>query len=97
MSISLSRDLYFILLRFSVLMFIENYIYQGPYYCSVGTDKSFGRDNVDSHYKKCLYAGINTSADQWRSHAWSGITSETNNVSIFISRMNQNLQTFSTS
>ncbi|KAH0914528.1 hypothetical protein HID58_028974, partial [Brassica napus] len=49
---------------------------EGPYYCSVGTDKSFGRDNVDSHYKKCLYAGINTSADQWRSHAWSvGVSS----------------------
>ncbi|KAK8949501.1 Glutamine synthetase cytosolic isozyme 1-1 [Platanthera zijinensis] len=32
---------------------------QGPYYCSVGADKSFGRDIVDSHYKACLYAGIN--------------------------------------
>ncbi|KAI0523226.1 hypothetical protein KFK09_005620 [Dendrobium nobile] len=34
---------------------------QGPYYCSVGADKSFGRDIVDSHYKACLYAGINIS------------------------------------
>ncbi|KAG2334951.1 hypothetical protein Bca52824_006131 [Brassica carinata] len=58
---------------------------------------SEGRDIVDSHYKECLYAGITTSTDQWRSHAWSGITSETNNVSIFISPMNQNLQKFSTS
>ncbi|KAG2298995.1 hypothetical protein Bca52824_035467 [Brassica carinata] len=64
---------------------------RGPYYCSVGADKSFGRDIVDSQYKECLYA-----ADQWRSHGWSGITSETNNVSIFISLMNHNLQTFST-
>jgi glutamine synthetase len=34
---------------------------QGPYYCGVGADKSFGRDIVDSHYKACLYAGINIS------------------------------------
>ncbi|KAG0490939.1 hypothetical protein HPP92_007802 [Vanilla planifolia] len=34
---------------------------QGPYYCSVGADKSFGRDIVDSHYKACLFAGINIS------------------------------------
>ncbi|CAN1758734.1 Glutamine synthetase cytosolic isozyme 2 [Linum perenne] len=34
---------------------------QGPYYCSVGADKAFGRDVVDSHYKACLYAGINIS------------------------------------
>ncbi|CAL5402110.1 unnamed protein product [Camellia sinensis] len=26
-----------------------------------GADKGFGRDVVDSHYKVCLYAGINTS------------------------------------
>nr|XP_016483496.1 PREDICTED: glutamine synthetase cytosolic isozyme-like isoform X1 [Nicotiana tabacum] len=32
---------------------------QGPYYCSVGADKAFGRDIVNSHYKACLYAGIN--------------------------------------
>lgn len=36
-------------------------LYQGPYYCGVGVDKSFGRDIVDSHYKSCLYAGINIS------------------------------------
>lgn len=31
---------------------------QGPYYCSVGCDRSFGRDVVDAHYKACLYAGV---------------------------------------
>lgn len=35
--------------------------YQGPYYCGVGADKAWGRDIVDSHYKACLYAGINIS------------------------------------
>uniref|UniRef100_A0A1J3K246 Glutamine synthetase n=1 Tax=Noccaea caerulescens TaxID=107243 RepID=A0A1J3K246_NOCCA len=34
---------------------------QGPYYCGIGADKAFGRDIVDSHYKACLYAGINVS------------------------------------
>ncbi|XP_038876259.1 glutamine synthetase cytosolic isozyme-like [Benincasa hispida] len=34
---------------------------QGPYYCSAGADKSFGRDIVDAHYKACLYAGVNIS------------------------------------
>ncbi|XP_068332437.1 glutamine synthetase nodule isozyme-like [Pyrus communis] len=34
---------------------------QGPYYCGAGADKAFGRDIVDSHYKACLYAGINLS------------------------------------
>lgn len=31
---------------------------QGPFYCGVGADKSFGRDIVECHYKACLYAGI---------------------------------------
>ncbi|KAJ3098589.1 glutamate--ammonia ligase [Phlyctochytrium bullatum] len=31
---------------------------QGPYYCAVGSDKTFGRDIVDAHYKACLYAGV---------------------------------------
>lgn len=31
---------------------------QGPYYCGVGTDKAFGRDVVEAHYRACLYAGI---------------------------------------
>ncbi|XP_035816951.1 glutamine synthetase root isozyme 2 isoform X1 [Zea mays] len=34
---------------------------QGPYYCAVGADKSYGRDIVDAHYKACLYAGIDIS------------------------------------
>ncbi|KAK8698668.1 hypothetical protein V6N13_114779 [Hibiscus sabdariffa] len=34
---------------------------QGPYYCGVGADKSFGRDILDAHYKACLYAGISVS------------------------------------
>jgi glutamine synthetase len=34
---------------------------QGPYYCSAGADKAFGRDVVDAHYKACLYAGVNIS------------------------------------
>ncbi|RRT76745.1 hypothetical protein B296_00005248 [Ensete ventricosum] len=33
----------------------------GPYYCGTGADKAFGRDIVNSHYKACLYAGINIS------------------------------------
>lgn len=37
------------------------FIYQGPYYCAAGADKSFGRDISDAHYKACLYAGINIS------------------------------------
>lgn len=35
--------------------------FQGPYYCGAGADKAFGRDIVDSHYKACLYAGVNIS------------------------------------
>ncbi|KAJ8395894.1 hypothetical protein AAFF_G00027770 [Aldrovandia affinis] len=31
---------------------------QGPYYCSVGADRAFGRDIVECHYKACLYAGV---------------------------------------
>ena len=31
---------------------------QGPYYCSVGADRAFGRRIVDAHYKACLHAGI---------------------------------------
>lgn len=34
---------------------------QGPYYCGAGAEKAFGRDIVDSHYKACLYAGVNIS------------------------------------
>mgnify|MGYP002385599319 CR=1 FL=1 len=31
---------------------------QGPYYCGVGTNKIFGRDIIEAHYKACLYAGV---------------------------------------
>lgn len=34
---------------------------QGPYYCSIGANTSFGRPIADAHYKACLYAGINIS------------------------------------
>ena len=33
----------------------------GPYYCGIGANQAFGRDIVDSHYKACIYAGINIS------------------------------------
>ncbi|XP_013780228.1 glutamine synthetase-like [Limulus polyphemus] len=31
---------------------------QGPYYCGVGSNKVYGRDVVEAHYRSCLYAGI---------------------------------------
>ncbi|XP_062312140.1 glutamine synthetase-like [Osmerus eperlanus] len=31
---------------------------QGPYDCSVGADKAYGRNIVECHYKACLYAGV---------------------------------------
>lgn len=34
---------------------------QGPYYCGVGADKAYGRDIAESHYKCCMYAGIQIS------------------------------------
>jgi len=34
---------------------------QGPYYCGVGANKVYGRDVVESHYRACLYAGVNIS------------------------------------
>jgi len=34
---------------------------QGPYYCSVGPENSFGRHVTDAVYKACLYAGIEIS------------------------------------
>jgi len=36
---------------------------QGPYYCGVGAGKVFGRDVVETHYRACLYAGINISGE----------------------------------
>eukprot|EP00931_Biecheleriopsis_adriatica_P019324 TRINITY_DN131_c0_g1_i2.p1 TRINITY_DN131_c0_g1~~TRINITY_DN131_c0_g1_i2.p1 ORF type:complete len:874 (-),score=162.90 TRINITY_DN131_c0_g1_i2:36-2396(-) len=34
---------------------------QGPYYCSAGYDVSYGRNVMETHYRVCLYAGINIS------------------------------------
>ncbi|CAG0893476.1 unnamed protein product [Cyprideis torosa] len=34
---------------------------QGPYYCGVGSNKVYGRDVVESHYRACLYSGIEIS------------------------------------
>jgi len=34
---------------------------QGPYYCAVGAENSFGRHLVEAHYRACLYANINIS------------------------------------
>lgn len=34
---------------------------QGPYYCSVGANRCFGRIICDAHYRACLYAGIQVS------------------------------------
>lgn len=31
---------------------------QGPYYCSAGTDCSFGRSVMEAHYEACLHAGV---------------------------------------
>ena len=31
---------------------------QGPYYCSIGGDRAFGRPIVEEHLEFCLYAGI---------------------------------------
>ncbi|RWW57674.1 hypothetical protein BHE74_00035514 [Ensete ventricosum] len=44
-----------------LVMIVDIELLQGPYYCAVGADKSFGRDISDAHYKACLYAGINIS------------------------------------
>ena len=34
---------------------------QGPYYCGVGADASFGRAIPEAHYRACLYAGLTIS------------------------------------
>merc|ERR1712083_993286 len=34
---------------------------QGPYYCSAGADRAYGRAISDAHYKACLFAGIEIS------------------------------------
>ena len=30
----------------------------GPYFCSVGADRVFGRAVLEAHYRACLYAGV---------------------------------------
>jgi glutamine synthetase len=32
---------------------------QGPFYCSAGTENSYGRRIVEAHYRACLFAGVN--------------------------------------
>lgn len=34
---------------------------QGQYYCSAGTENTFGRRLVEAHYRACMYAGITIS------------------------------------
>lgn len=34
---------------------------QGPYYCAVGQENSFGRNVVEAHYRCCLYSGVTIS------------------------------------
>jgi glutamine synthetase len=34
---------------------------QGPFYCSVGFNKLFGRAVAEAHYRACLYSGVNIS------------------------------------
>lgn len=36
---------------------------QGPYYCGIGANRVYGRDIVESHYRCCLYSGVNISGD----------------------------------
>ena len=45
---------------------------QGPYYCSVGANNTYGRDCIEEHFDACLEAGINVeginaevAAGQW--------------------------------
>lgn len=37
---------------------LQNFSFLGPYYCGVGTDRVYGRDIVEAHYRACLFAGI---------------------------------------
>jgi len=36
---------------------------QGPYYCSVGAGRVFGREVMEAHYKCCMYAGLKISGE----------------------------------
>jgi glutamine synthetase len=51
---------------------------QGPYYCSVGAGKAFGRDIIEEHLDICLEAGLNVEginaevmAGQWEFQVFS--------------------------
>ncbi|MEM7577025.1 MAG: glutamine synthetase beta-grasp domain-containing protein [Planctomycetota bacterium] len=51
---------------------------QGPYYCSVGAHKAFGRELVEEHLEMCLAAGLNVEgingevmAGQWEFQIFS--------------------------
>ncbi|MEM8781664.1 MAG: glutamine synthetase beta-grasp domain-containing protein [Planctomycetota bacterium] len=51
---------------------------QGPYYCSVGAQKAFGRELVEEHLEMCLQAGLNVEgingevmAGQWEFQIFS--------------------------
>ncbi|MEM1446481.1 MAG: glutamine synthetase beta-grasp domain-containing protein [Planctomycetota bacterium] len=51
---------------------------QGPYYCSVGAAKAFGRELVEEHLEMCLQAGLNVEgingevmAGQWEFQIFS--------------------------
>lgn len=53
---------------------------QGPYYCGVGTNRVFGRDVVEAHYRACLYAGIKLAGEnaevmpsQWEYQVCMGV------------------------
>lgn len=34
---------------------------QGPYYCGVGANKTYGREVVEAHFRACMHAGIKIS------------------------------------
>ncbi|XP_039021000.1 glutamine synthetase cytosolic isozyme 2-like [Hibiscus syriacus] len=79
---------------------------QGPYYCGVGADKAYGRDIVDSHYKACLFAGINISGingevmpGQWEFQVGPAVGNSAGDelwVARYISCFCQDLSTFVT-
>ena len=35
--------------------------YLGPYYCSIGANRVYGRDVCEAHYRACMYAGLTIS------------------------------------
>lgn len=62
---------------------------QGPYYCSVGVYKVYGREVVEAHYRACLYAGLKISGTnaevipaQWGFQLGPGGTLRNRNASV---------------